>query len=53
MTFYEWLNENHKEMIKDYDLLSKINDMFDLNVNHVNIRNSFSNGRKAKISNLG
>jgi flap endonuclease-1 len=38
MTFYDWLNENHKEIIKDYDLLSKINNMFDLNVNHINIK---------------
>lgn len=36
--FYEWLNENHKGIIKDYELLEKINDMFDLNINRVNIK---------------
>jgi 5'-3' exonuclease len=31
ISFYEWLNENHNEFIKDYDLLLKINNMFNLN----------------------
>jgi 5'-3' exonuclease len=33
MSFYEWLNENKKNYIKDYDLLLRICDMFDLNNN--------------------
>jgi len=38
MTFYEWLNVNHTDFIKDYDLLKKINEMFDLKKNHYNIK---------------
>jgi 5'-3' exonuclease len=36
LSFYEWLNENNSNFIKDYDLLLKINEMFDLD-NHFNI----------------
>jgi 5'-3' exonuclease len=36
--FYEWLNINYSNMIKDYELLMKINDMFDLSTNHYNIK---------------
>lgn len=38
LSFYEWLNENNNHFIKDYDLLKKIYDMFDLCSNHVNIK---------------
>jgi len=38
MTFYEWLNENHREIIKDYELLLKINNMFDLSADHCSIK---------------
>jgi 5'-3' exonuclease len=38
MSFYEWLNENYKEAIKDYELLLKINNMFDLSVDHCSIK---------------
>jgi flap endonuclease-1 len=38
MSFYEWLNENSNNFIKDYDLLLKIYEMFDLNSNHFNIK---------------
>ena len=37
-SFYEWLNYNNENYIKDYDLLVKIYDMFDLNNNHFNIK---------------
>jgi len=37
-SFYEWLNDNNENYIKDYDLLVKIYDMFDLNNNHFNIK---------------
>ena len=37
LSFYEWLNENNNDFIKDNDLLLKIYDMFDLN-NHYNIK---------------
>lgn len=36
--FYKWLNENHDNFIKDYNLLLKIYEMFDLNINHFNIK---------------
>ncbi len=36
--FYDWLNENYKSVIKDYDLLKKIYDIFDLSQNHYNIK---------------
>ena len=36
--FYDWLNENCENVIKDYDLLKKIYDMFDLSQNHYNIK---------------
>jgi flap endonuclease-1 len=36
--FYEWLNIKHENIIKDYDLLIKINNMFDLNILHYNIK---------------
>ena len=47
LSFYEWLNENNKNYIKNYDLLMRIYDIFDLNKNHFNIK-SFE---KVKISN--
>jgi 5'-3' exonuclease len=36
--FYNWLNQNHKNVIKDYHLLKKIYEMFDLSQNHCNIK---------------
>jgi len=36
--FYEWLKENDSEFIKDYDLLKKIYNIFDLDINHYNIK---------------
>lgn len=36
--FYDWLNEHYKGVIKDYELLKKIYDMFDLSQNHYNIK---------------
>lgn len=36
--FYDWLNENYKNVIKDYELLKKIYDIFDLSQNHYNIK---------------
>jgi hypothetical protein len=41
ITFYEWLNENKKNYIKDYDLLLKICNIFDLNVNNNDDINAF------------
>jgi flap endonuclease-1 len=38
LDFYDWLNLNYNNYIKDFDLLKKIYDMFDLNVNHLNIK---------------
>ena len=38
LSFYEWLNENYENYIKDYKLLTRIYDMFDLNVNYFNIK---------------
>ena len=38
LQFYEWLNMNHSDVIKDYELLMKINDMFNLSRNHYNIK---------------
>jgi len=35
--FYEWLNSDNN-YIKDYELLMKIHDMFDLNINHFDIK---------------
>lgn len=37
LSFYEWLNDNNN-YIKDYELLLKIYDMFDLNINHFDIK---------------
>jgi flap endonuclease-1 len=37
LEFYDWLNE-YENYIKNYDLLKKIYSMFDLNVNHDNIK---------------
>ena len=37
LSFYEWLNENNSNYIKDYDLLLKIYEMFDLD-NRFNIK---------------
>lgn len=36
--FYEWLHDYDKNYIKEYDLLKKIYNIFDLNVNHYNIK---------------
>lgn len=36
--FYAWLNEHYTCVIKDYELLTKIYDMFDLSQNHYNIK---------------
>ena len=36
--FYNWLKENHKNYIRDYDLLMKIYNIFDLSQNHYNIK---------------
>jgi 5'-3' exonuclease len=38
LQFYDWLNENYEHYIKDYNLLKKIYDMFDLTHNHYNIK---------------
>ena len=38
VSFYEWLNNNYNNYIKDYELLMKIHDMFDLNIDHFNIK---------------
>lgn len=38
MSFYQWLNENNNDFIKDYELLLKIYEMFDLNNKHYNIK---------------
>lgn len=38
ISFYEWLNENNINYIKNYNLLLKIYDMFDLSNNHYNIK---------------
>jgi len=38
LEFYDWLNDNYENLIKDYDLLKKIYDMFDLTQNHYNIK---------------
>jgi 5'-3' exonuclease len=37
-TFYDWLNEHYAGVIKDYELLKKIYDMFELSQNHYNIK---------------
>jgi 5'-3' exonuclease len=36
--FYDWLMNNFENYIKDYELLIKIYDMFDLTKNHYNIK---------------
>jgi len=36
--FYDWLMENCENYIKDYEILKKIYDMFDLSQNHYNIK---------------
>lgn len=38
LSFYEWLNENNSNFIKDNELLLKIYEMFDLNNNHYDIK---------------
>jgi len=38
LCFYDWLNDNNENVIKDYELLKKIYDMFDLTQNHYNIK---------------
>jgi hypothetical protein len=35
--FYDWLMDKHENYIKDYELLQKIYNMFDLSQNHYNI----------------
>lgn len=45
--FYDWLNDNYENIIKDYELLKKIYDIFDLTQNHYNIKHF----EKVKISN--
>jgi 5'-3' exonuclease len=47
LQFYDWLNINKTEIIKDYDLLKKIYNMFDLNQN----RNNFKIFEKIRIVN--
>jgi 5'-3' exonuclease len=47
LDFYDWLNKYNKDYIKDYTLLKKIYEMFDLSSNHFNIK-AFS---KVKIIN--
>jgi flap endonuclease-1 len=36
--FYDWLMNNFENYIKDYEILKKIYDMFDLSQNHYNIK---------------
>jgi len=36
--FYEWIQNNHPNYIENYELLSKIYDIFDLSKNHYNIK---------------
>ena len=38
LNFYDWLNNSNEEYIKDYELLKKIYEMFDLSNNHLNIK---------------
>lgn len=38
LSFYEWLNENNKNYIKNYNLLTTIYDIFDLGANHFSIK---------------
>jgi len=38
MDFYRWLNLTNSDYIKDFELLNKIYNMFDLNVDHFNIK---------------
>jgi 5'-3' exonuclease len=38
LDFYDWLNSNNNNYIKDFSLLKKIYDMFDLSVNHFDIK---------------
>ena len=38
VSFYEWLNENNNSYIKDYELLMKIYGMFDLSMNHFDVK---------------
>jgi 5'-3' exonuclease len=38
ISFYEWLNENNKNYIKNYNLLTTIYDIFDLGANHFSIK---------------
>lgn len=45
--FYDWLNDNYENVIKDYELLKNIYDMFDLSQNHYNIKHF----EKVKITN--
>ena len=36
--FYDWLISNNEDIITDYDLLKNIYDMFDLSINHYDIK---------------
>jgi len=38
LDFYEWLNLTNNDYIKDYELLKKIYEMFDLSSNHFDIK---------------
>lgn len=38
VSFYEWLNSDNNNYIKDYDLLLKIYGMFDLSMNHFDVK---------------
>ena len=39
LSFYEWLNINYENYIKNHELLIKIYNIFDLSVNHNSIKN--------------
>lgn len=36
--FYEWIKENYSDFIRDYQFLKNVYEMFDLNVNHFNVK---------------
>jgi flap endonuclease-1 len=38
LEFYDWLNKNYNNYIKDYDLLKNIYSMFDLSINHYSVK---------------
>jgi flap endonuclease-1 len=39
LSFYDWLIDTNEKCIKDYELLQKIYDMFDLGLNYFNVKN--------------